>query len=93
MYSKIVSIKPGNISGAVTVQPNPAKDFVQVYHPAATSNARILLVDMSGRVVKNIIPAVQSIRTDLYVQGIMKGAYQLVFRDKNNSYSTILLVQ
>ncbi|HEY8895636.1 MAG TPA: FG-GAP-like repeat-containing protein [Niastella sp.] len=91
-YSKVISIKIPS-ENVITISPNPAKDMVWVHHPVSGKGSYLLLIDMAGRVIKTITPAIGSTTTGVYLKGLGKGAYQLVYRNKADSFTSLIFVQ
>lgn len=92
-YSKWVSVKTGYPNITLTIAPNPASSMALVKYPAAATGDQLLLVDVGGRVVKKLSLAAGSTQTSIYLDGLPKGAYEVVYRNKTTSSGYLLMVQ
>jgi predicted aspartyl protease len=92
-YSKIITIKPASDNASLALQPNPARDFVMVKHPANNGTAQIRIVDMFGKTLKAVPVARHATQTRLELKGLPKGTYTIVLEDGTHSTSQVLIIQ
>ncbi len=78
-------------SKALKVFPNPCKAKLNVEHPRATSDARIIILDSLGRMVQNEKAAAFSQISQLDIN-LPKGCYTLVFEQDNKTTSTVFTI-
>ncbi len=92
-YSQIavVSLKPS--VKAANIYPNPAWKEVYVAHAAAEGNEKILLYNMQGALLTQTLVARGSVRQTLDVQGLPKGAYNLVMTNGQSRTATLLIIK
>ena len=76
-----------------TVYPNPASQFTLVKHPVTNNNAHVQLVDVTGRLVRTIIPGKNAVQTKVDVQGLTPGVYKLLWSDGVRTLTRSLLVK
>ena len=79
-YSPVAHVSLAT-TGAFVVLPNPARDFVVVRHPVTGTGARLLLTDMAGRVVKEVLPGKGVFQTTVDVKSVSSGMYKLIWQD------------
>ncbi|OQP62138.1 hypothetical protein A3860_29765 [Niastella vici] len=75
-YSNIVIIRTDNEGGFVA-GPNPARSTVTVYRQGNTEQARIELMDVNGKLIKQLSMAGTTAYTTINVSGLSKGIYLL----------------
>ncbi|HMK20508.1 MAG TPA: IPT/TIG domain-containing protein [Chitinophagaceae bacterium] len=84
---------PGSInSNELIVNPNPARDFLIIKHPATNKNAELSFYDMLGRKVKTILPARNSRQTDVILNYMTPGIYTIVWSDGTRVLSRIIVI-
>jgi hypothetical protein len=93
-YNAVTGIGgPGSInSNELIVNPNPAKDFLIIKHPATNKNAELSFYDMLGRKVKTILPARNSRQTDVILNYMTPGIYTIVWSDGTRVLSRIIVI-
>jgi len=93
-YNAVTGIGgPGSInSNELIVNPNPAKDFLIIKHPATNKNAELNFYDILGRKVKTILPARNSRQTDLTLNYMTPGIYTIVWSDGTRVLSRIIVI-
>jgi predicted aspartyl protease len=96
----IVNARTGiNNDNAVTVAkpfalyPNPASHYVIWQQPATNHSTRLQLIDISGRVVRNIVVGSNVSQTTIQIGGLHTGVYKLVWSDGKKKLARTLLVQ
>jgi hypothetical protein len=94
IYNAITGIGgPGSInSKELIVNPNPAKDFLIIKHPASNKNAELNFYDILGRKVKTILPARNSRQTDVLLRYVTPGVYTIVWSDGTRVLSRIIVI-
>ncbi|MBO9198650.1 MULTISPECIES: IPT/TIG domain-containing protein [Niastella] len=95
IYDPLTAIvDPGNINSSyLTVQPNPAHDVLIIKHPASSKAATLRFIDITGRVVKVVVPAQNATQTVTSVNGIPEGIYTIIWREGSNTLSRVIAVQ
>jgi len=93
-YNAVTGIGgPGSInSKELVVNPNPAKDFLIIKHPASNKNAELNFYDILGRKVKTILPVRNSRQTDVILNYMTPGIYTIVWSDGNRVLSRIIVI-
>ena len=93
-YNAVTGIGgPGSInSKELIVNPNPAKEFLIIKHPATNKNAELNFYDILGRKVKTILPARNSRQTDVIVNYMTPGIYTIVWSDGIHVLSRIIVI-
>jgi hypothetical protein len=85
-YSKEIDLVGTSNGSVINVYPNPAKDNVTVEY-ASNSNATLSLqlIDMSGRIIKQIETKVTSGNNEIFISldGVTVGMYQLQLIENN----------
>ncbi len=92
-YSKTITVKTiVEPSTAVTMYPNPAKDYVIINHLYAGNGEQLQLINLQGNAVmqKKITPGSFQTRVDL--SSLPKGAYEMVWTNGKNISSNKLIV-
>jgi hypothetical protein len=90
---RISRVRPEEPVKGLSVYPNPASGTVKFSHPKADKGDRILVYNMSGVAVKQIIPSVSSTQSAVDVSSLARGAYQVVFVSEKGKLSKKLLVE
>jgi hypothetical protein len=85
-YSKVIKFLPAAVNLALTVYPNPARDFVLVNIPPAIKESKLLLINSSGQVVKTLIVPKGMSRQHIQVQGFASGIYRIVYQQSTTSF-------
>lgn len=70
--------------------PNPATEFVIVQHPS-TLSAQLQLVDISGKIIRTLPVEPNTTQTQVYLKGLPKGIYSLVWISKSQRRSQSFL--
>jgi hypothetical protein len=93
-YNAVTGIGgPGSInSNELIVNPNPAKDFLIIKHPATNKNAELSFYDILGRKVKTILPVRNSRQTDVILNYMTPGIYTIVWSDGTRILSRIIVI-
>ncbi|HMK20507.1 MAG TPA: IPT/TIG domain-containing protein [Chitinophagaceae bacterium] len=93
-YNAVTGIGgPGSInSNELIVNPNPAKDFLIIKHPATNKNAELSFYDILGRKVKTILPVRNSRQTDVILNYMTPGIYTVVWSDGTRILSRIIVI-
>lgn len=90
---RISRVRPEEPVNTLSVYPNPASGQVNFSHPKAEKDDRIIVYNLSGVAVKQIIPSVSSTHTSVNVTSLARGAYQVVFVGEKGKLTKKLLVQ
>jgi hypothetical protein len=72
--------------------PNPVTDFVIVQHPSAQA-AQLQLVDISGKIIRTMPVEPNTTQTQIFVTGLSKGVYSLVWISKSQRKSQSFLLE
>jgi hypothetical protein len=79
-YSNINKVLFENFGDAITIYPNPAKDYIQFDFASKQKTILINLFDMQGRLIKTTTLA-NALPLKLYVENIAKGKYIIQLSD------------
>lgn len=77
----------------VSVFPNPATDFLYVYNPAAQTELKGMLIDITGQVVRNNLPFSAQTTAIIPLDGLNAGVYFLRIQAKNGAILTQKIVK
>jgi hypothetical protein len=93
-YNNITAIvDPANVnSKELTVSPNPAHDLLIIKHPASVKNARLRFIDMQGREVKTITPAINATQTGTNVLSLKPGVYTILWSEGQRTLIRVFVV-
>ena len=93
-YNAVTGIGgPGSINSTeLIVNPNPAKDFLIIKHPASNKNPELSFYDILGRKVKTILPVPNSRQTDVILNYMTPGTYTIVWNDGSRVLSRIIII-
>jgi len=80
-------------SAQLMVYPNPVHDKFYVKHPASTVASHITLTDRMGRTAKVIEVPANTERTEVSVEGLALGVYEVVWTNGSNKLRQSILVQ
>jgi hypothetical protein len=86
MYSKVVSVIY-NERSAITIYPNPAKDYIHV--DGVKEGMAIEIIDASGKLVKRFVT---NSSNKYMVSDLHKGVYFIKINDKKNATVTKLVI-
>lgn len=93
-YSSVVRLNGStSYSNTLKLYPLPAKNEVTLEHKNLTSNAKITLSTMDGRVVKVITPGSGASHTPLDVRGCVPGMYIVRVVDGNGNVESVKLIK
>lgn len=89
-YSSIIRVDLSDAINTISIAPNPAVDYVIVSHPALKERSKLIIFDMAGRTVKEVIVNVQAKQTILETKSLSSGSYKVVFTNgKSRTYQTL----
>ena len=92
-YSQVVVIGSAPVSRSLSLSPNPARQFVVVQSPVSDKDAQIRLLDMSGKLLRTIIPGRNNQQTYLDLTGLPAGIYRISWTDGTQKMTEALLVK
>jgi hypothetical protein len=93
-YSRVISIKNNEQANAITLSPNPARDFIYLNIPGNDwQNKELVLVNMSGAVLKRVRLQQTGSQVKLDVGMLPSGAYVVKLTDTKSGthYSAVFL--
>ncbi len=90
-YSKIINIYR-SAAAVLYVYPNPAKTIIHVQHPAAAA-AYLRLTDITGKPVRLINATRNAVETNIKINGLAPGVYQLVWSDGSQILHKTLVIE
>ncbi len=90
---RIAQTAPEERVGAYSVFPNPARAQVNFTHPKAEAHDRILVYNLNGVVVRQVVPAVHSSRTPVDVSSLSPGSFLAVYVGNAGRVTKRLVVQ
>jgi hypothetical protein len=76
-----------------TLYPNPASQYVIWQQPVTNHSTRLQLIDITGRVVRNMVVGSNVSQTTIQIGGLHTGVYKLVWSDGKKKLTRTLLVQ
>jgi hypothetical protein len=77
----------------LVIYPNPADEFVLVKHPSTDLPAQLKVIDLTGKVVRVIIPERNASETRIDLKGLKQGIYEVVWSDgKNKARQKLMLL-
>ncbi|WP_133054828.1 T9SS type A sorting domain-containing protein, partial [Niastella populi] len=83
----------GTTRTSFVLYPNPASKYVIWQQPVTTHRTRLQLVDMTGRVLKQIVVGRNTPQTTISLNGLQAGVYKLMWTDGQNKLSRTLLIK
>ncbi len=86
------SFEAGRGVNELVIYPNPADEFVLVKHPSTDLPAQLKVIDLTGKVVKVIIPERNASETRIDLKGLLQGIYEVVWSDGKNKASQKLML-
>jgi 6-phosphogluconolactonase (cycloisomerase 2 family) len=92
MYSPVINVYFAN-SPLISVFPNPAVAHITVHHPVSSSESRLRIVDMEGRLVKTFQVEKNVTSTKINVKGIAAGAYTISWINNKNRINISLIIK
>lgn len=92
-YSSIQAVQLGNSTKGMKLYPNPASSFSMVQHPIATGNETLQLYNAAGLIVKSIRVNAGAAETQLNLQALSKGIYQVRYSGNSTIHSALLTIQ
>jgi hypothetical protein len=84
---------PSNNTIELRIFPNPVIDIAIIKHPPSNKNAQIKLVDISGRTVKVFIPVRNATQSQLDLNILPGGIYNLVWSDGTRILSRTFMIK
>lgn len=79
-YSKTIKLLAAGDGLQFKVSPNPASNILTIQWPSNLGSVQLLLVDATGKTVRQIRPAAGVQQVQVAVKGLSPGAYQLLLR-------------
>ncbi|HEX6430765.1 MAG TPA: T9SS type A sorting domain-containing protein, partial [Niastella sp.] len=92
----LTSVENGQITRTpkpFALYPNPASTYVIWQHPVTDHATRLQLIDISGRVVRQVNVGKAVSQTTVNVSGLNAGVYKLVWIDGKSKLTRTLLVK
>jgi hypothetical protein len=83
----------GTAPRSFVLYPNPASKYVIWQQPVTGHRTQLQLVDMSGRIARQIVVAPNAVQTTIPLSGLQAGIYKLVYIDGKNKLTRTLLVK
>lgn len=83
----------GVIQKSFKLYPNPASKYVTWQQPITNHKTRIQLVDIGGRIVRQIEVGSNTPQTTIHLHGLIAGVYKLVYIDGKNKITSTLLIK
>lgn len=93
-YSKVIVVNmTADAPAAITLYPNPAKNYIIVNHPYAGSNEHLQIINLKGNILlqQKIISA--SFQTRIDLPALTKGFYELVWTNGKETSGNQLIIQ
>jgi hypothetical protein len=92
-YSKVVRVTTFANNAGVILYPNPASSILNISSPFVKNNISIKLVDVNGKVVKQISVAKGTKETSMDIRGVSSGTYTLIWNNGEQTISKSVLIQ
>jgi hypothetical protein len=94
IYNNVTAIvDPADVnSKELTVSPNPAHDLLIIKHPASVKKARLRFVNVLGREVKAITPAINATQSETSVLDLRPGVYTIIWSEGLRTLSRVFMV-
>jgi hypothetical protein len=87
------AVTNGVVQKSFKLYPNPATKYVTWQQPVANHKTRLQLVDIAGRIVRQMEVGGNTPQTTIQLQGLMAGVYKLVYIDGKNKITSTLLIK
>ena len=87
------AVTNGVVQKSFKLYPNPATKFVTWQQPVTNHKTRLQLVDMAGRIVRQMEVGSNTPQTTIQLHGLMAGVYKLVYIDGKNKITSTLLIK
>jgi hypothetical protein len=87
------SVKGASKEGAIIVYPNPAMNSCVVSLPQTADEAFVTLMDLQGRIIRQIQVAAGTSSTVVSLEGLASGSYLLKYRSGSAQSATLLQKQ
>jgi hypothetical protein len=81
------------IQKSFKLYPNPATKYVTWQQPVTNHKTRLQLVDMAGRIVRQMEVGSNTPQTTIQLHGLLTGVYKLVYIDGKNKITSTLLIK
>lgn len=92
-YSKVIKLTSfANTSGLV-LYPNPTNGFIKISHPFVKNGITLKLVDVNGKVVKQLVVAKGTKETTMDVRNVSSGTYALIWSNGEQTFTKSVLIQ
>jgi hypothetical protein len=83
----------GIIQKSFKLYPNPASTYVTWQQPVVNHKTRLQLVDIAGRIVRQMEVGSNTPQTTMQLHGLNTGVYKLVYIDGKNKLTSTLLIK
>ncbi|MCS3801692.1 FG-GAP-like repeat-containing protein [Niastella sp. OAS944] len=92
-----VNARTANADGVIQklfkLYPNPASKYVTWQQPLTNHKTRLQLVDMFGRIVRQVEVGSNTPQTTIQLHGLLGGVYKLVYIDGKNKVTSTLMIK
>lgn len=95
-YSSIIKLSgssSNSYSDKLMIYPTPSQDQITIAHKKLTRNARMTIISIDGKVLKNITPATGTSHTITNIDGLTPGLYILKLEDGIGNSQTVKLLK
>ena len=89
-YSTVVHFTPGRLT-RLMLSPNPSRSIVVLQHPNARNRAKIIVVDINGKMVMEQNVDRGSLQSSLSVAGLSAGSYLVIYENEGERLTTKLV--
>ena len=80
-------------SDKLMIYPTPSQNQITIAHKKLTRNARMTIISIDGKVLKNITPATGTSHTITNIDGLTPGLYILKLEDGIGNSQTVKLLK
>lgn len=92
-YSTVVSLKGGASSIVLKAFPSPVQNELTIQHNTATSNNKITISSVDGRLIQSIIPVAGSQQTKVDLSSANAGLYLVRFYNGSEASETLKVIK
>ena len=94
IFNTVTGISSPSVNSfELRIYPNPVIDMATIIHPSSNKNTQIRLIDITGKIVKVILPMRNTAQSQVDLKILPAGIYNLIWSDGSRILSRTLMIK
>ena len=94
IFNTVTGISSPSVNSfELRIYPNPVIDMATIIHPSSNKNTQIRLIDITGKIVKVIVPMRNTAQSQVDLKILPAGIYNLIWSDGSRILSRTLMIK